>query len=57
MNQKGTKMGSKIHPKLAKGAKGQPQGRQNGTKNRKKGMPKIRPNNDAVQGSEGEGQK
>jgi hypothetical protein len=40
MNQKGTKIDDKIHPKFKKGAKGEPRGRQQSQKGRKKGMPK-----------------
>ena len=32
MSENGTRMESKIYPKLSKGAKGQPQGGQNSTK-------------------------
>ena len=42
MSQKGAKIDAKIHPKLAKGAKGEPRGRQQSQKGRKKGMPKTK---------------
>jgi len=42
MSRKGAKIDVKIHPKFAKGAKGEPRGRQKSQKDRKKGMPKTR---------------
>ena len=42
MNQKGTKIDDKIHPKFKKGAKGEPRGRQESQKGWKKGMPKTK---------------
>ena len=39
--EKGPKMEAKIHPKLTKWTKGEPQGRPNGSKNLQKGMPKT----------------
>ena len=42
MNQKGTKIDDKIHPKFKKGTKGEPRGRQESQKGRKKGMPKTK---------------
>ena len=42
MSQKGAKIDAKIHPKFKKGAKGEPRGRQQSQKGRKKGMPKTR---------------
>ena len=40
--QKGSKIDAKINPKFKKAAKGEPRGRQQSQKGRKKGMPKTR---------------
>jgi hypothetical protein len=42
MSQKGAKIDAKIHPKLTKGAKGEPRGRQNLKKAGKKACQKRR---------------
>ena len=42
MSQKGKKVDAQIHPKFKKGAKGEPRGRQQSQKSRKKGKPKTK---------------
>ena len=42
MSQKGANIDAKIHPKFKKETKGEPRGRQQSQKGRKKGMPKTK---------------